>query len=1021
MLESGWNEKLSIKVLCGGEALTKALADKLVANCTSLWNMYGPTETTIWSTLKQVLISDGIITVGQPIDHTDIFILDENGQQLPAGSPGEICIGGAGLARGYLNRADLTGEKFITYEVADHKKLKLYKTGDLGKLLPNNELQCLGRIDHQVKIRGFRIELGEIEAVIQNSGLVSEAVVITREDEDSNKNLVGYVIPSHIQVKLKEKELYKKQVENWEKVYDAEYDKSENTLQTNETVQFNTNIWTDSFTIKTIPTEQMQEWLTDIIRVILAEKPKNILEIGCGTGLIFYQIAPYLDKYIGTDLSRSGINALEKEISKGAVQYPETKLMVCGAHEIELAAEEVIDTIIFNSVIQYFPGEDYLSEVLAKSIPLLNGVGKIIIGDVRDLQTLKLFKSSLALLKLPADVDKKEFLFTADQELLKEEELCVAPGYFYNLRTIYPEITHIDIQWKQAEYINELIAYRYTVVIYVGIKNKVLTPEWIKWSDIVDKDFIKQTIENKPPLIALCDVPNHRLSKQALLDQAIGDSSLYTTGDILNYISKPNNEYLEASQIINLAKANGYHLSFFVNSDPLKLNLLLQLDQGVQFIQPHNDDVLPVERYVTNIPLLSTICTTIQRDIYKTLLAQLPNYMIPASLTMVSQLPLTNNGKTDRQFLMQRSSNDRIPPATYRAARNNVEKRLIEIWQEFLSIDKIGINDNFFELGGNSLIAIRIMITLEKDTGKDLPLSSLFEYPTIEQLASIVQNTGTLNTSKCLVRLKHGGSKTPLYIVHGWGLTVFLFKDLANNLHADQPVFALQGIGIDGFEEPLTKTEDIAARYLSEVLVQNPTGPYSFAGYSLGGVIACEMVKQLRIMGKEVTMLAMFDAYAHTVEKKANITLMAFSLRKMQKFFLRISHNLTQLIKDPNTLNEKLIQINRKLPSWIKKNNILKLQKENDVDFYSNDLSKIYFAAAVQNYKLTANEDIIELFRGSKNIYYYMDDPVYLGWREYAKTVNLYRLKGSHTTMFLPPNDKQFAEVLQQCLDKANS
>jgi thioesterase domain-containing protein len=204
-------------------------------------------------------------------------------------------------------------------------------------------------------------------------------------------------------------------------------------------------------------------------------------------------------------------------------------------------------------------------------------------------------------------------------------------------------------------------------------------------------------------------------------------------------------------------------------------------------------------------------------------------------------------------------------------------------------------------------------------------------------------------------------------------------------------------------------------------LVQNPTGPYSFAGYSLGGVIACEMVKQLRIMGKEVTMLAMFDAYAHTVEKKANITLMAFSLRKMQKFFLRISHNLTQLIKDPNTLNEKLIQINRKLPSWIKKNNILKLQKENDVDFYSNDLSKIYFAAAVQNYKLTANEDIIELFRGSKNIYYYMDDPVYLGWREYAKTVNLYRLKGSHTTMFLPPNDKQFAEVLQQCLDKANS
>jgi len=185
-------------------------------------------------------------------------------------------------------------------------------------------------------------------------------------------------------------------------------------------------------------------------------------------------------------------------------------------------------------------------------------------------------------------------------------------------------------------------------------------------------------------------------------------------------------------------------------------------------------------------------------------------------------------------------------------------------------------------------------------------------------------------------------------------------------------------------------------------------------------VIACEIAKQLRMMGKKVIMMAMFDAYAHSTEKTLNKDLMGLSLKKVNKFLLRLSHNITQLIKDPQTWNEKMIQVQRKLPKWIKRSNIVKLRKDNDVDFYSNELSKIYFNAAVQKYKLSNYEDTIELFRATKNIYYYMDDPIYLGWHRYAKTVNLHRVKGTHTTMLQPPNDLHFAEVLQQCLDNAN-
>lgn len=1020
MLESGWDEKLPLKVLCGGEALPLTLAKKLVTKCAALWNMYGPTETTIWSTLKQITTADTLISIGKPIDDTVVYILDQNNQPVAPGAQGEICIGGAGLARGYLNQPQLTAEKFIDYNTPGQQTLRLYKTGDLGKFLPDGDIKCFGRIDHQVKISGFRIELGEIENVIQKSGLIAETVVLTKEDEEGNKNLVAYAIPQLDEVKLKEKELYKQQVDSWQKVYDAEYEQSQSQLQAGAKAQFDANVWTDSFTIKTIPVEQMQEWLADIIQVILAQKPKNVLEIGCGTGLVFYQLAPHIKKYIGTDLSRSGINALSQEINKNKDSYPETRLLACAGHEITLTPNDDIDTIVINSVIQYFPGEDYLTQVLSKSISLLNGSGKIIISDVRDLRLLKVFKNLLSLSRLPADIDKKEFLYVAGQEVLKEEELCVSPEYFYHLTSLFPQITHIDIQWKQGDYINELIAYRYAVIIYVGINEETITPAWQKWNIGLDIEPVRQLIANKQAIIALSDVPNPRLAKEASLEQALNHTDIYTTGALSAYTSPDNAGHSQVNNIIQFAKQQGYHCRFYVNADPFKLNLLLQLNTTDEFITPlyHTDSA--GNPPFTNIPLLATICTLIQRDVYKVLIEQLPNYMVPASLTILNQLPLTNNGKIDRQFLIQRNSSFRNKPVNYKPAHTPIEKTLVSIWQELLGIDEVGISDNFFELGGNSLIAIRIMITLEKATGQDMPLSSLFEYPTIEQLAAIIQNTSTPPTgSKCLVRLKPEGNKTPLYIIHGWGLTVFIFTDLVKNLHPDQPVFALQGIGVDGFEEPLTKVEDIAARYISEILEQNPTGPYAFAGYSLGGVIACEIVKQLRIMGKQVTMLALFDAYAHTNEKAAINTLVSF--KKLNKFILRVGHNVTELVKDPNSWNEKMIQINRKLPKWLKKSSIGKLKKDNDVDFYSNDLSKIYFLAAVQNYRLTAREETVELFRATKNIYYYMDDPLYLGWRQYAKTVNVHRIKGSHTTMFLPPNHEKFAEILQQRLDANNA
>jgi len=190
LLHSGWAGKRNLKVLCGGEAMTRHLADRLLERCGEVWNMYGPTETTIWSSISKVQKDNGPIPIGRPIANTEIYILDSQLNAVPIGSDGEIYIGGEGLALGYLHRPELTNEKFVPHPIkAD---ARLYRTGDIGHYLPDGNIVCLGRTDNQVKIRGFRIELGEIEAVLEQHPGVWKAVLSTRDDGRAAKELVGY-------------------------------------------------------------------------------------------------------------------------------------------------------------------------------------------------------------------------------------------------------------------------------------------------------------------------------------------------------------------------------------------------------------------------------------------------------------------------------------------------------------------------------------------------------------------------------------------------------------------------------------------------------------------------------------------------------------------------------------------------------------------------------------------------------------------------------------------------------------
>ncbi|HEV2736114.1 MAG TPA: non-ribosomal peptide synthetase, partial [Longimicrobiaceae bacterium] len=194
LLEAGWEGSPGLRVLCGGEALPRELADRLAARCGELWNLYGPTETTIWSTARRVEPGEGAVPIGTPIANTRVYLLDRGLEPVPPGLAGELYVGGEGVARGYLGRAGLTAGAFVPDPFGGEPGARMYRTGDRARWRADGVLEYLGRTDHQVKLRGFRIELGEVEAALRAQDPVRDAVAVLVERAPGDQLLVGYVV-----------------------------------------------------------------------------------------------------------------------------------------------------------------------------------------------------------------------------------------------------------------------------------------------------------------------------------------------------------------------------------------------------------------------------------------------------------------------------------------------------------------------------------------------------------------------------------------------------------------------------------------------------------------------------------------------------------------------------------------------------------------------------------------------------------------------------------------------------------
>src|SRR5262249_40133290 len=184
-----------LKILCGGEAMSRELAGQLLERSSAVWNMYGPTETTVWSSIYRIRSFERPVLIGRPIANTEMYVFDRSLQPVPVGATGELYIGGDGLAFGYLNRPELDAEKVVLNPFARKGSPRLYRTGDLARYRDDGNIECLGRVDHQVKVRGFRVELGEIESVLLDHPEVADACAMVREDVAGDPRLVTYIVP----------------------------------------------------------------------------------------------------------------------------------------------------------------------------------------------------------------------------------------------------------------------------------------------------------------------------------------------------------------------------------------------------------------------------------------------------------------------------------------------------------------------------------------------------------------------------------------------------------------------------------------------------------------------------------------------------------------------------------------------------------------------------------------------------------------------------------------------------------
>jgi surfactin family lipopeptide synthetase A len=468
---------------------------------------------------------------------------------------------------------------------------------------------------------------------------------------------------------------------------------------------------------------------------------------------------------------------------------------------------------------------------------------------------------------------------------------------------------------------------------------------------------------------------------------------LYKTGDLVRYLPEGNIEFL--GRIDQQVKIRGFRIELG--------EIEATLRQHPRIIEPvvvAREDTPGDQRVVAYFVPTGGAPTT--AELRSFLREKLPEYMLPSVFVMLKSMPLTPNGKVDRRALPAPSQADLAPRGTTDAPKDATESQLVQIWENILGVRPIGVRDNYFELGGHSLLAVKLMNRIEESFGKTLPIATLLQAPTIEQLAAILRRKGWAPPWSCLVPIQSGGSKPPFFCIHGINGAVVRFHDLSRYLGTDQPFYGLQAQGLDAAHPCHTRTEDMASHYIEEIRKVQPRGPYFLGGYSFGGAIAFEIAQQLAAQGHEDSLVILFDT--NFPQQKKSISVKAASTSSVFLTFFRIpaSQRLRyfwRVVRAPFKPIQWWLHV-AKLPPLVKKVRKACLQAERDY------MPQPYSGRVI-------------LFRSDHMPLGQVIDPR-AGWSEcVTRGLEVCEITGNHENILLEPQVRFVAQHLKTFLDEA--
>ena len=744
------------KLLLGGEGLPAALVDRILpALGGQLLNMYGPTETTIWSTVAPVVDVNAPITIGGPIANTQIAIVSPNLTVLPIGVYGELLIGGAGVVRGYLDRPELTADRFVSLgqlaDSSDPASDRWYRTGDLARWTSTGAIELAGRLDDQVKIRGYRIELGEIETAIGQHPDVAENVVVARSTGGGDPQLVSYVVRRAPHAASSESPQV---VERWGDLWDATYGAS-----AADDRSFDLSGWADSYTGVQIPVEQMADWVDETVARIEALSPHRILEIGCGTGLLLFRLAASSDRYVGIDLSSTAVASIDQEARRQGLD--QVRVVQGEAASVSDIVDETFDTVVINSVAQYFPSGSYLVDVICQAFDRLEPGGQLFLGDVRDRRLHAHFAASVELFRAAPTMLVSELAERVNQRIANDEELLIDPALFQRLPGALPSLAHVQLLVKRSIDDNEMTRFRYDVVLTkqsASDASQVGAPirdseRLVSGAELTLDDLANVARSTVVPT-RIQSVPNARLAPSAELVR-----QLEFMATAAAHPSSPD------VSVADLRTALGAIHSSIHPADVERFFADRQTALVVSAAHPECFDVLvrsaepgPTSTSGLSTPVISAadgeqgaavdwssfVNRPAQRhldhlipDLRSRLRDTLPQFMVPSAFVLLDALPRTPNGKIDRQALPEPDRQRQVGAAVV-APTNETEQAIVSMWQDLLSLDTVGVETNVFDLGANSLMMVKANTRLKRLLNRPVTLVEMFQFPTVRSLAQFL-------------------------------------------------------------------------------------------------------------------------------------------------------------------------------------------------------------------------------------------------------------------------------------------